>query len=173
MLDRFERFSFHIFEVTRYWHKITADEMEKFGLKGTHCVYLLAMLQHPEGITAAKLGELCGRDKADVSRMVSIMEQKGLVIRESVAKNLYRGLLKLTREGMAAAEYVSRRVKVAVELASKGLDEVRRGMFYDALELIVTNLRGISDDGLPEPTEAATVSNIKSGKDLSPCLYGS
>lgn len=155
MLDRFERFSLSIFEITRHWHKITSDEMEKYGLKGTHCVYLLAMHQHPEGITATQLGELCGRDKADVSRMVSIMEQKGLVTREGVAKNLYRGLLKLTGEGNAAAEYVCRRVMVAVELASKGLDDTRRNIFYDALELISGNLRRISAVGLPDSAEGA------------------
>ena len=153
MLDRFERFSLNIFEITRHWHKITSDEMDKYGLKGTHCVYLLAMHQHPEGVTATQLCELCGRDKADVSRMVSIMEQKGLVTREGVAKNLYRGLLKLTGDGMAAADFVCRRVQVAVELASKGLDDMRRKVFYDALELIAGNLRLISADGLPESIE--------------------
>ena len=157
MLDRFERFSFSIFEITRHWHKITTEEMEKFGLKGTHCVYLLAMHQHPEGITATQLGEICGRDKADVSRMVSIMEQKGLVTRESVSKNLYRGLLKLTEDGAAAADHVCQRVNVAVELASKGLDDSRRKLFYDALELIAANLRRISEDGLPEHAETAAV----------------
>lgn len=153
MLDRFERFSLSIFEITRHWHKITSDEMEKYGLKGTHCVYLLAMHQHPEGVTATQLVELCGRDKADVSRMVSIMEQKGLVTREGVAKNLYRGLLKLTAEGIAAAEFVCRRVMVAVELASKGLDDMGRTIFYDALELIAGNLRKISSEGLPGSAE--------------------
>ena len=157
MLDRFERFSFSIFEITRHWHKITSEEMEKFGLKGTHCVYLLAIHQHPEGITATQLGEICGRDKADVSRMISIMERKGLVTREAVSKNLYRGLLKLTEDGMAAADFVCRRVKVAVELASKGLDDTHRKQFYDALDLIAGNLRRISGDGLPEHTEAAAV----------------
>lgn len=150
MLDRFERFSLSIFEITRYWHKITSDEMEKYGLKGPHSIYLLAMHQHPDGVTATQLGELCGRDKADVSRMVSIMEDKGLVTRECVTKNLYRGLLKLTEDGTAAAEYVCRRVMVAVELASKGLDEMRRKTFYETLELISGNLRRISADGLPE-----------------------
>ena len=157
MLERFERFSFSIFEITRHWHKITTEEMEKFGLKGTHCVYLLAMHQHPEGITATQLGEICGRDKADVSRMVSIMEQKGLVTREAVSKNLYRGLLKLTEAGREAADNVCLRVRVAVELASKGLDEGRRKQFYDALDLIAGNLRRLSEEGLPEHAGAAAV----------------
>lgn len=150
MLDRFERFSLFMFEITRHWHKITSDEMEKYGLKGPHSVYLLALHQHPEGVTASQLVEMCGRDKADVSRMISIMEQKGLVIREGTAKNMYRNLLKLTEDGTAAAEFVCQRIQVAVELASKGLDDVRRKVFYEALELITGNLRKISADGLPE-----------------------
>ncbi len=152
MIDRFERFSMAIFEISRHWHKIAADEMEKYGLKGPHCIYLLTMHQHPEGITASALGELCGRDKADVSRMMSIMEKKGLVSKETTQQNLYRGLLKLTEEGIAAAEQVCQRVCVAVESAGKGLDDMRRAFFYEALELISGNLRRISRDGLPQNT---------------------
>lgn len=152
MIDRFERFSMAIFEISRHWHKIAADEMEKYGLKGPHCIYLLTMQQHPEGITASTLGELCGRDKADVSRMMSIMEKKGLVSKEGLHRNLYRGLLTLTEEGAAAAEQVCQRVCVAVEAAGQGLDDVRRTFFYEALELISGNLRRISQDGLPQNT---------------------
>lgn len=150
MIDRFERFSMAIFEISRYWHKIAADEMEKYGLKGPHCIYLLTMHQHPEGITASALGELCGRDKADVSRMMSIMEQKGLVSRAGLTHNLYRNLLQLTEEGVAAAEQVCQRVCIAVEAAGKGLDEARRAFLYEALDLISGNLRHISQEGLPQ-----------------------
>ena len=55
MVDRFERFSFAVFEISRYWHKITANEMEKYGLKGPHSVYLTAMYRYPDGITAPQL----------------------------------------------------------------------------------------------------------------------
>ena len=151
MIDRFERFSMAIFEISRHWHKIAADEMEKYGLKGPHCIYLLTMHQHPEGITASALSELCGRDKADVSRMMSIMEQKGLVAKHGLPQNLYRSMLKLTEEGVSAAEHVYERVCVAVEATGKGLDDARRGFLYEALELISGNLRRISQDGLPQP----------------------
>lgn len=151
MIDRFERFSMAIFEISRHWHKIAADEMEKYGLKGPHCIYLLTMRQHPEGITASALGELCGRDKADVSRMMSIMEKKGLVSKHGLQQNLCRSLLKLTEEGIAAAEQVCQRVCLAVEATGKGLDETRRAFLYEALELISGNLRRISQDGLPQP----------------------
>lgn len=150
MVDRFERFSFAISEISKYWHKITAEEMEKYGLKGPHSIYLVTMYRYPEGITATQLCELCGKDKSDVSRMMSMMEKKGLVKKEGIHQNLYRGVFKLTPEGMIAAEHVRKRASLAVEVAGKDLTEQNREIFYEALELIASRLREISKEGLPE-----------------------
>lgn len=149
MVERFERFSFAISEISRYWHKLTTDEMEKYGLKGTHSVYLLTMLRYPEGITAPQICELCGKDKADVSRMMSIMEKKGLVTKEGIYQNLYRGVFKLTEEGRKAAEHVSKRASLAVEIAGKDLSHEKRTIFYEALESIAGNLRSLCKEGMP------------------------
>ena len=150
MVERFERFSFGISELSRYWHKLAGDEMEKYGLKGTHSVYLITMARYPEGLTATQLCELCARDKADVSRMMSIMEKKGLVVKEGVHQNLYRGVFKLTDEGKAAAQYVCGRAALAAELAGKDLTDEKREIFYEALQSIASNLKQLSRDGLPE-----------------------
>ena len=149
MIERFEKFSFVIFEITRYWHKLASDEMAKYGLKGPHATYLTTLYRFEDGITAPQLSELCGKDKADVSRMMSIMEKKGLVIKESVGKNMYRGLLKLTDEGKLAAQHVRERAALAVELSSKGLSEADRETFYNALDLISSNMRTLCEDGMP------------------------
>ena len=90
MVDRFERFSIMIAEISRYWHKITTEEMEKYGLNCSHAVYLTTLYQYDDGITAARLSELCGKNKSDVSRMMTIMEKKGLVKKECVNRNFYR-----------------------------------------------------------------------------------
>ena len=147
MINRFERFSFAISEISRYWHKLTSEEMEKYGLKGTHSVYLLTMFRFPDGITAPRLCELCGKDKSDVSRMMSIMEKKGLVKKEGIHQNLYGGVFKLTDEGKDAAEQVKKRASLAVELAGKDLTDESRKVFYNALESIAANLREISRVG--------------------------
>lgn len=150
MVERFEKFSLAIFEISKHWHKIAGDEMAKYGLKGPHATYLLAIANSEDGITAPQLCEACGKDKADVSRMMSIMEQKGLVTKESAHQNMYRGVFKLTEEGKAATDYVRQKASLAVELAGKDLDEEKRTIFYEALDSIVVNLREISKEGLPE-----------------------
>ncbi|MBE6761933.1 MAG: winged helix-turn-helix transcriptional regulator [Ruminococcaceae bacterium] len=150
MIDRFEKFSFAISEIHRFWHKIASDEMTKLGLKGPHVVYLVALKRFPEGITAAELSELCGRDKSDVSRAVASMEEIGLVKKQGINQTFYRAKLVLTDEGKRAAAHISQRAGVAVEMGGKGLSEDERKNLYDALELIASNLSAISKDGLPE-----------------------
>ena len=148
MVDRFKKFSLSMFEISRCWHKLAAEEMAKYDLKGPHAIYLTVLQHNPEGLTAARLCELCGRDKADVSRALAVLEEKGMVIRESGSS--YRARIRLTEAGCAAADHVCRRASVAVELAGKGVSEADREVFYDALMSITGNLKKLSREGLPE-----------------------
>ena len=150
MLNRFARFSLAISEIDRCWHKLAAEEMAKYDLNSPHAVYLNTLYQYPEGITAAKLGELCCKNKADVSRMVSILEKKGLVRKEAVGGNLYRAKLLLTDDGKLAAEHVQSRAALAVELAGSGMTDAERETFYRCLEQITANLQTLSKEGLPQ-----------------------
>ena len=150
MLNRFARFSLAISEIDRCWHKLAAEEMAKYDLNSPHAVYLNTLYQYPEGITAAKLGELCCKNKADVSRMVSILKKKGLVRKEAVGGNLYRAKLLLTDDGKLAAEHVQGRAALAVELAGSGMTDAERETFYRCLEQITANLQTLSKEGLPQ-----------------------
>ena len=150
MVNRFERFSLLLFEIFSYWHKLTAEEMKKYGLKGAHSIYLLTMLRYPDGITATQICEYCVKDKADVSRMMTLLEKKGLVKKEGIHQNLYNGVFKLTEEGRKAALFVSQRASLAVDIAGKDLTDEQRKVLYEALEQIASNLRKLNKEGLPE-----------------------
>ena len=150
MLNRFSRFSLAIAEIDRCWHKLAAEEMAQYELNSPHAVYLTTLYKFEKGITAAKLGELCCKNKADVSRMVSILEKKGLVRKEAVGGNLYRAGLLLTEEGKQAAEHVQQRAALAVELAGFGMTDADREVFYRCLEQIAANLQTLCKEGLPQ-----------------------
>ena len=150
MLNRFARFSLAISEIDRCWHKLAAEEMAKYELNSPHAVYLTSLYHYSDGITAAKLGELCGKNKADVSRMIAILEKKGLVRKEAIGGSFYRAKLLLTPEGRQAAEHVQRRAALAVELAGSGMTDADREIFYRCLETITANLQTLSKEGLPQ-----------------------
>ncbi len=149
MLHRFARFSLAISEIDRCWHKLAAEEIAKYDLNSPHAVYLTTLYHYQEGITAAKLGELCCKNRSDVSRMIAILEKKGLVCKEAVGDNLYRAKLVLTPKGQQAAQQVQQRAALAVELAGSGMSESDREIFYRCLESITANLQALSKEGLP------------------------
>ena len=148
MVDRFERFTYAIIEINRYWHKIAADEMSKYGLKGPFAHYLITLYRYPDGVTSVQLGELCDKNKADVSRALAILEEKGLAVRETQNNSYYRAKIKLTAKGRAAAEQVQQIAERAVGIGGKGLTDEHRQIFYEALERITANLRQITLNGL-------------------------
>lgn len=150
MIGRFERFSYSISEISRLWHRIAGEEMKKYDLKGSYSVYFTTLYRFPAGLTAAQMVDLCSRDKADVSRAMSLLESKGLVCRIDPDGKTYRAPLALTNQGREIAQHINARAKAAVELASHGLPDEKREIFYEALELITTNLQKLSRDGIPQ-----------------------
>ena len=150
MVERFEQLSYYIYSIYRAIQKIEKEEMEKHGLRGAYAQYLVAMCRYPEGLTSARLCEICDKDKAATSRFVAEMEEKGLILRESGNFSMYRAKLTLTAKGKEIAELVLKKVHVAVELAGRGLDEENRRIFYNTLGLIEANLKNICQNGIPE-----------------------
>jgi len=150
MIDRFEHFSLAIAEISRCWRKLASEEMAKYGLRAPHATYLSTIRRYPEGLSVPQLCELCGKDKSDASRMIAILEEKGLVEKISVDGSLYRGKLVLTENGRIAAGHVLHKAGLAVELAGRDLDEESREIFYRALDSITANLTELSKKGLPE-----------------------
>ena len=138
MENRFEHFSLDIFNISRYWNKIATDEMKKYGLRGTHALYLLMLDGYEGEITAARLADLCQRDKADVSR----------ALLEPYNGSRYRVTPKLTPLGRTIAAQIRARATVALDLAGQGITEEMRENMYHCLDLIAANMRGICEEGL-------------------------
>lgn len=150
MIDRFEQFVSFISSIHRDIQKIEREEMVKYGLKGPYAQYLVAMHRYPEGITASELCDVCDKDKAAVSRALAEMETRGLVIRQGSNDNQYRALLKLTEEGMAAANYVCRKAVTAVLIAGEDVNDEARTVMYRSLRSIAERIHTIAKEGIPD-----------------------
>ena len=149
MLNRFEQFSVAIGGIYRYIQKLERDEMEKYGYKGAFAQYLVVLHRYPNGVTASQLCEICDKDKAAISRIVSEMVEKGLIVRVGGRDGRYRAMLQLTGEGKQAAEYVCRKAKAAVEAVGQSMTDEERAAMYTALELIASKLSKLSKEGIP------------------------
>ena len=99
-------------------------------------------------MTAARLADLCQRDKADVSRAIADFQKKGIL--EPYDGPRYRFTPKLTPRGHALAAQIRARATVALDLAGQGITDEMRENMYHCLDLIATNMRLICEDGLME-----------------------
>ena len=147
MIKRFEHFSTMIADIYRLWQKIAAIEMAKHGLKGMHAVYLTMLLRYNEGLTLTQICDKCGRDKAEVSRLVNMLSEKEM-IEKSNATGKYKSKILLTAKGKEAAEDVAKKAELAVEKASQDVEPQEREIFYRVLESIHYNLLNVCEKGL-------------------------
>lgn len=146
MDNRFEHFTLDIFNISRYWNKLATEEMKKYGLRGTHALYLLMLDSYEGEITAARLADLCQRDKADVSRAIADFQKKEIL--KPYDGPRYRVTPKLTPRGRALADQLRARAAVALDLAGQGITDEMRENMYHCLDLIASNMRGICEEGL-------------------------
>ena len=149
MIKRFEKFSYFISELSKLLHKIEAEELESLGLKGPYAIYILTIAKYENGIPAAKLSEVCARDKADVSRAISALIESGIAAKRSAENAKYKVPIILTDKGRLIANSISEKAKNAVEFASKGVSDEKRNTFYETLETIYSNLKKMSKNGVP------------------------
>jgi len=149
MIDRYQQFSYIVSVINRQIQKIERDEMEKYGYKGAFAQYLMAMRRNPAGVTSAQLSDMCDRDKAAVSRVITEMIEKGLVVRRSANETFYRAKLTLTQKGAEIADYIARQGAAAVAAVNNELTKEELKAFYSNLDYIADKLHIISKDGIP------------------------
>ena len=153
MVERFEKFSYLISELSKLLHKIEADVLSELGIKGPYAIYILTLSKYKEGISASKISELCSRDKADVSRAVTALIDKGLAMKPQIEGKKYRSPIILTEKGFEVASRISKKARTAVEFASLGVSDEERKNFYETLETICSNMTKMSLSGVPEHKE--------------------
>ncbi len=148
MIGRFEQFCAAISSIQHSISKIERVEMARYGLKGPHAQCLLTMERHPEGITAARLCEICEKDKAAISRTLAELEHAGMITRVDPEGKRYRTKLYLTEKGSEVAANVDDLVHEAVSRVSRSYDVQTREIFVHVLTTIADSLQNLCQDGL-------------------------
>lgn len=152
MLGRFEQFCNAISSIQHSIQKIERMEMAKYGLKGPHAQCLLTMYRYPKGITAAKLCDICEKDKAAISRTLAELEKEQMITRQDPNGKRYRSKLYLTKRGTTVAAGVDDLVHQAVSRVSSGYDVQTREIFVGVLNTIAENLQDLSLRGITHET---------------------
>ena len=141
-MERFELFTVLVANASRCIHKIKSEEMLEFNLKSSHvsCLYYLYKLK---SLTAKEICDMCGEDKANISRTIRFLESEGYIYCPSMVTKRYQSTFFLTEKGIQVGENITKKIDKILFNASKGLTEENRKIFYQSLSLICKNLEEI------------------------------
>lgn len=139
MKNRFETFTLLISRINRSIQRIKTEEMAEFNLKSSH-VSCLYYLYKENSLTARDLCEICGEDKANISRSIKYLESNGYLVCESTAQKRYLSALRLTEKGAAVGKTLAENIDAILDFASMGITEEERLIMYRCLSVINENL---------------------------------
>ncbi len=145
MGNRFETFTVLLASINRCIRRIKNEEIKKYDLKAPHvsCIYFLFKEGH---LTSKELCDLCEEDKANISRTLEYLEQKGLISCSSKAQKRYRAALELTEKGSKIGSFITEKVNEILDKASAGISEGERAILYNSLEVINKNLLSLCEE---------------------------
>lgn len=146
MLDRFNEFTLLINNIYRSIYKIKSIEIKEFALKPQHLSCLYYLFIH-EKLTSKDLCDICGEDKAAISRALDYLEENEYVACDSEAKKRYKAFFYLTAKGKDIGQKINEKILMALENAGEGITNDERVLLYKILHLINDNLNEMIKKG--------------------------
>ena len=144
MEERFQAFTVLITGISRSIHRIKTEEMSEFELRSSH-VSCLYYLYKKGSLTAREICDLCEEDKANISRTVKYLEEKGYVFCESEEKKRYQSPLCLTDSGKEIGKAIVEKIDRVLDVASRGLTDEERAVMYKGLAVVNKNLNELCE----------------------------
>lgn len=142
MKERFETFTLQIAKISRYIRKIKTEEMRASRLKAPH-VSCLHYLYQRGPMTAKELGEVCGEDKAAISRTLIYLEKHGYIYYERNTQKRYKEPILLTETGKEIGAVIENKIEKILQQSDFGVPREELATMYRGLETICVNLERI------------------------------
>lgn len=145
MEERFQAFTVLVSNLNRCIYKIKTEEMAEYNLKSSHvsCIYYIYRYG---SLTPKELCDLCGEDKANISRALKYLEENQYLIINNDSNKKYQRPIVLTENGVKIGKHLSEKINEILSIASEGLSEEKRNIMYEGLSLINNRLNKLCDE---------------------------
>ena len=144
--DRFELFDVSVSLICKSIQKIKSEIMQSYGLKSSHVLFMVQLGKRKEGLTASELSKAGHMDKAQISRVVSELTDKGFITRYSGSKQKYKNRFTLTEAGRSIANDLDNLIGKALEYVSGSIPKADLEIFYRTLFTISDNLFSLTEE---------------------------
>ena len=143
--DRLDEFMTLVVGASRSVTKIKSYYMASYGLGSTHTMCIRKLYSAPDGSTRTQLSEECELDKAQVSRIINELSEKGYVAEGTGCSN-YKRKIVLTEDGKKIAAEINEIALDINEFVSGDISEKDIQTFYRVFGQICENLKNSEDN---------------------------
>jgi len=138
--DRFADFSNLIYNAYKSLHRLKTRGMRAYGLGSAHTFCLRTLHGCKNGMTRTQLAAACSVDKAQISRLVSELEERGYLVEESKGAG-YRKKIFLTEHGHKVASGIDDMVDRVLHYVSSEIPDESIEQMYQTLSVICDKLK--------------------------------
>ena len=138
--DRFDIFSNCYMSAAKSIARLKEKGMAPYGLSSVHTLCVRCLHTFPEGQTRTQIAKYCGVDKAQISRIIGELYEKGYVI-ENQVKSGYKNKIMLTESGRLVADQINELILKINQFVSGDIPEEQISIFYSVFERICENLK--------------------------------
>ena len=144
--NRFELFDVSMSLICKSIQKIKSEIMQSYGLKSSHVLFMVQLGEQEDGLTASELSRAGHMDKAQISRVVSELTDKGYITKCSGTGQKYRNKFKLTETGRRIAKDLDLLIEKAFEYVSGSIPKADLDVFYRTLFTISDKLFSLTEE---------------------------
>ncbi len=139
--ERFLPFILSIDRISKNIKRIKDKAMEKYDLRSAHVMCLFNLVKSPDGLNSTELADICGVDKAFVSRVTTELENRGYIERKQNSHgSIYKSKFVLTQEGLEINEYIGKKIAEIMGKVSGEIPDHKLKVFYEVLAIIDENI---------------------------------
>ncbi len=139
-LNRFEEFTYIISKIYRSIQKIKLEELQKYGLKGSHMSYIYFIGKNEQGLSFKQINELSPDNKGLVSRNLKYLMDNDVIYKKIEDNKVYKGTFKLSQKGQEIFASITKRTEQLCEEVYLNKNEMQLEEFYKNLNDISEKL---------------------------------
>jgi Transcriptional regulators len=138
-MDDLDFFPKSIGKLNKQMQKRFCEELKPCDLTSAHAMYLIVLFEN-EGMTLKEVTENVGMDKANTTRVISDLKEKGYIYTDRTREGGRKFKVFLTDEGKIAAEIVRSAITKMLDNIFSILTDAERAQYIAILKKIITNM---------------------------------
>ena len=143
---RFTPFVLLIERISKNIKRIADKEMEPYGLRSAHVMCMLQLSKTENGLSSSSLADVCGVDKAFISRITNELLEKGYIKKEEIPSKKYKIHFYLTDKGREINQKMTEIVSNYVHSVNKNVPSHEIEGFYEVLNAFDTEISQIANE---------------------------